>query len=168
MDFEEEVAMLVPWLRNLARRFCRDRMDMEDLVGDTLLKVLSNKDKYDGTKALKPWIRAIMQNTYITCYNRSQVVSFVSIEPFWNEDTGVMADEPIEYARSPTSDMAEMGDCVEAIRKTKAKSCCVDSLLRYIEGYSYEEIGKMYDIPIGTVRSRISTARALVRAELEV
>lgn len=66
MDFEKEVSEIYPWILRVARRFCRSMQDAEDLAGDTVYKMLINRDKFDVSKPLKPWCLAVMQNTYIT------------------------------------------------------------------------------------------------------
>lgn len=154
MDFENEVARLRPWLHGLAHRYYREVEDMEDLVSETICKALQNKNKYNGEKALKPWLETIMQNTYITLYNRARNVQFVRCDAEW---VGVSQESAEEYA--------ELRDMLDIINRCRGKSLCVDSLLKYMEGYSYEEIGNLYRIPVGTVRSRISAARSLIRKE---
>lgn len=156
MGLREEVAGLRPWLRTLARKYYTDKMDIEDLVSETICKTLSNCDKYDGKRALKPWMEAIMQNTYITSYNRDKVVQFVRTDT----SNSAMSGED-------TGSSVLLRDIMEAIERCGKRSCCVDSFLRYVEGYSYDEISKMYKIPVGTVRSRISTARTMIRNELD-
>lgn len=156
MDYDGEVVRLLPWLRSLARRYCSDRMDIDDLVGETVCKALCNRDKYDGKKAIKPWLEAIMQNTYITGYNRCKVVQFVRTDVSWTA-----------AGEGGAGDSVAMRDLREVIARCRKKSRCVESFIRYMEGYSYEEIGRMYGIPTGTVRSRISSARTMIRNELD-
>ena len=61
-DFNREIADLYPWLFKIARRYCSSVCDIEDLVGDTIYKVLSNKEKFKEGRALKPWCEVIMLN----------------------------------------------------------------------------------------------------------
>lgn len=139
----------------MARKYYNDSMDIEDLVGDTMYKALASKDRYDEDKPIKPWLEAIMQNTYITSYNRNQVVCFVRADVSWSavDDTD-------------TGSAVAVREITEAVSRCKKRSCCVDALVKYMEGYSYEEISAMYNIPHGTVKSRISAARAMIRKEL--
>ena len=156
MDFDVEVVRLIPWMLGMARRYCVDSMDAEDLVGDTLMKMLLNRDKYDSDKPLKPWCEAIMQNTFITSYNRKQTVQFVRSDLSWCAVSDIHSSDAI-YIR----------DIKEALDRCRQRSCCMDSVIKYAEGYSYDEIGSLLGIPVGTVRSRISSARSLLRKELD-
>lgn len=79
-DFNREIADLYPWLFKIARRYCSSVCDIEDLVGDTIYKVLSNKEKFKEGRALKPWCEVIMLNTYITAYNRRSLIRFVGCD----------------------------------------------------------------------------------------
>lgn len=157
MNFEDELVRLLPWMSGLAGRYCADKMDAEDLVGETVLKLIANRNRFDIRKPLKPWCEAIMQNTYITCYNRSQIVRFVRSDTTWSA-----------VSDNHANDSAYVRDILEAISRCRMKSCCVDCLIRYSEGYSYGEISDMLGIPVGTVRSRISFARMLLHKELEI
>ena len=70
MDFEKELSEIYPWILKVARKFCCSMQDAEDLAGDTVYKLLVNRDKFDCSKPLQPWCLIIMRNTYIIRYNR--------------------------------------------------------------------------------------------------
>ena len=56
-------------------KYCKNRMDAEDLAGETILKILSNKHSYDESKPFKPWCSVIMLNTYITS-SKSTIIHY--------------------------------------------------------------------------------------------
>ena len=117
MDFEKEVSEIYPWILRVAKRFCRSMQDAEDLAGDTVYKMLINRDKFDVSKPLKPWCLAVMQNTYITQYNRNSLIHFIGY------------DSAVENASSDyASNLAMFNDVLSAIRRCAQKSCCMDSL----------------------------------------
>ena len=156
MDFEKEVSEIYPWILRVAKRFCRSMQDAEDLAGDTVYKMLINRDKFDVSKPLKPWCLAVMQNTYITQYNRNSLIHFIGY------------DSAIENASSDyASNLAMFNDVVSAIRRCAQKSCCMDSLIYCAQGYSYDEISELLNVPAGTVRSRISFGRKMLYQELD-
>lgn len=80
MDFEKEIALLYPWIVKVARKYCWSIQDAEDLANDTVYKALLNKDKFESGRPLKPWCEVIMQNTYITNYNRKSIIRFVDYD----------------------------------------------------------------------------------------
>ena len=53
MDFEKELSEIYPWILRVARKFCCSMQDAEDLAGDTVYKLLVNRDKFDCSKPLR-------------------------------------------------------------------------------------------------------------------
>lgn len=155
MDFNSEIAKIYPWLLNTARKYYSSMYDIEDLVGDTICKVLCNKDKFEDGRDLKPWCEIIMRNTYITNYNRKSLIQFTTYDSCLDI-----------YSDHSTSDNTIAYDVISAIKRCNDRSCCIECVIYYAEGYSYEEISKKLNIPIGTVRSRISWGREMLKKEL--
>lgn len=155
MDFEKELSELYPWILRVAKKFCRSMQDAEDLAGDTVYKLLINQDKFDTSKPLKPWCLAVMQNTYITQYNRNSLIHFIEY------------DLEIEKISSDNaSSMLMFNDIIGVINRCAQKSRCIDSLVYCAQGYSYDEISELLNISVGTVKSRISFGRKILNQEL--
>ena len=73
---------------------------------------------------------------------------------------GDQTESPLDEVES-----RELGGAIErAIARLRYRSCI---LLRHVEGYSYEEIAKMLDLPLGTVKTYIHRARNELRVYLE-
>lgn len=140
------------WIVQSAYKFCRNRMDAEDLAEETIFKMLSNSNSFNEEKPFKPWCSVIMLNTYITAYNRDLLVYFEDEEKGRNEMSATDTDQQVGYS--------ELLDIVEFCR---GKSCSIDCVMMYARGYSYDEIAESMGIPVGTVRSRISYGRDLLR-----
>jgi len=141
MDFEKELSEIYPWILRVARKFCCSMQDAEDLAGDTVYKLLVNRDKFDCSKPLQPWCLIVMRNTYIIRYNRNSLIHF-------------------------TAHSILFDDLVSTIQRCAKKSRCIDSVMYYASGYSYDEISEILNIPVGTVRSRISSGRKMIWHEL--
>lgn len=155
MDFETEIALLYPWIVRVARKYCWSTQDAEDLANDTVYKALLNKDKFEIGRPLKPWCEVIMQNTYITSYNRKSIIRFVDYDDAFQVMSLRVASE-----------RTLLHEVLSVIRRCAFKSCCIECVLLSAKGYSYDEISQMLNIPITTVRSRISFGRELLRREL--
>ena len=71
MDFEKELSEIYPWILKVARKFCCSMQDAEDLAGDTVYKLLVNRDKFDCSKPLQPWmhIRLLKQRLKLWNWN---------------------------------------------------------------------------------------------------
>jgi len=62
--------------------------------------------------------------------------------------------------------MIMYNDIISVIRKCSQKSRCIDSVIYCAKGYTYDEISDFLHIPIGTVKSRISSGRKMIIQEL--
>lgn len=156
MDFEQELSKIYPWLLRVAKRFCWSVQDAEDLAGDTVYKLLANRDKFDCSKPLQPWCLIVMRNTYIIRYNRNSLIHFTGLNVI---EENVISD--------CTSHSILFDDLVSTIQRCAKKSRCIDSVVYYAKGYSYDEISEILNIPVGTVRSRISSGRKQLCQELK-
>lgn len=157
MDFDKELSKLYPWVLRIARKYCWSLQDAEDLAGEAIYKILLNRDKYDESKPLKPWCLVIMINTYITKYNHNSLIQFIGYD--------AILENSFSYN---TSDVTTLHDILSAIHRCARKSCCIDSVIYYAKGYSYDEISHILDIPVSTVRSRISFGRKILFQELNL
>ena len=72
-----------------------------------------------------------------------------------------------EYAPYQGNDYADQRASIDRllsiIRDCNRKSCCIECVLLYAKGYNYEEISDKIGIPVGTVKSRISAGRQMLR-----
>jgi len=140
-----------------------------DLVQETYLKAYRFIDKYDvGTNA-KAWLFKIMKNAFINDYRKK---SKQPTKIDYNEVVNFL-DEEKDATLSSYQDLREemfenlMGDEVtNAINSLPVDSRTV-ILLCDIEGFSYEEIAKIIDVPVGTVRSRLHRSRNMLKKKLQ-
>lgn len=168
--FEKEFYPHITALYNFAFRLTLQEDDANDLVQDTYLKAFRFIDSYlVGTNA-KAWLFKILKNSFINNFRRKtkqpEKVDYESIEPFYNNtDDG-------EVAGSVTTDLrtemfgSMVGDEVAGALNSLPVDFRVIILLCDLEGFTYEEIAKIIDIPIGTVRSRLHRARHMLKDKL--
>lgn len=154
---ENLVVRYFDWIERKARQYYSNRSDAEDLAGETIRKCLSNSEKFDNRFEFKPWAVSIMQNTYITDYNRRRKVFFSDI------------DERDEwYSPDRTDSRTAVNDILSLARGYRRERKCIRSMLLYAKGYSYDEIADIEDVPVGTVKSRVWKARNLLMQDLGV
>lgn len=156
-NFNDRLVSLYSWIKRQAYRYSSNDYDAEDLASETIYKLLRYRDKFDNKRDLKPWILSIMQNTYITDYNHRRCIPFVEVE-----------DNILSYSYIEPQSLISIKNIVSIVRKYARRSCCIESVLLYAKGYNYDEISRILDIPIGTVRSRISSGRKLLKEALEL
>lgn len=144
------------WIMQSAFKYCKNRMDAEDLAEETILKILTNKHQYDCNKPFKPWCSVIMLNTFITAYNHDSLIRFDDEDKAKNE-----------MSVFDTEQQVRLSEILGIIDDCRAKSCSVDCVMMYADGYSYDEIAYSMAIPVGTVRSRISYGRDILRKYID-
>lgn len=146
---ESLVLKNLSWIRGIARTFCRNRMDAEDLASETILKVLLNADKYDAGRSFRLWALVIMRNTF-----RSRVRNSGIVETFDKLPDGVHGGDPSTYAI--------VNECMNVVSECVKSSVGARSALLYAQGYSYNEIADMYGVTVNIVKSRIHHGRQLI------
>lgn len=165
--FETELLPHVGALQTFAYHLTYNQEDAADLVQDTYLKAYRFIDKYEKGTNAKAWLFKILKNAYINEYRkrvRQPVkVDFDDILPYHDTDD----DRITGY-----SDLREeifthmMGDEVTTAINSLPVDFRTVILLCDIEGFTYEEIASIIDVPIGTVRSRLFRARNLLKEKL--
>ncbi len=166
--FEEEFLPQIDALYTFAYHLTYNEEDANDLVQETYLKAYRFIDKYiEGTNA-KAWLFKILKNVFINQYRRkSKQPTKVDYEEVINyhdeEDTNYssyldMREEMFQHM---------MGDEVTNAINALPVDFRVVILLCDVEGFTYEEISKIIDIPIGTVRSRLHRARNMLKEKLK-
>ena len=165
--FEEEFLPQIEALYTFAFHLTYNEDDANDLVQETYLKAYRFIDKYiEGTNA-KAWLFKILKNAFINQYRKKSKqptkVDYEEIVSFHDEE---------DTSYSSFMDLREemfqgmMGDEVTNAINSLPVDFRVVILLCDIEGFTYEEISKIIDIPIGTVRSRLHRSRNMLKEKL--
>lgn len=166
--FEEEFMPQIDALYTFAYHLTYNEDDANDLVQETYMKAYRFIDKYiEGTNA-KAWLFKILKNAFINQYRRkTKQPTKVDYEEIINyhdeEDTNYSSY--MDLREEMFQDM--MGDEVTNAINALPVDFRVVILLCDIEGFTYEEISKIIDIPIGTVRSRLHRARNMLKEKLK-
>ena len=134
------------WMKGIARTFCRNRTDAEDLVGETILKVLLNADRFDAGKSFRLWVFVIMRNIL-----RNKMRNIGIVETYWN------IPDVIDCGDHSTRSMA--GELLSLIEEHAKSSVGIRSVLLYAQGYQYREIADMMGVTVNIVKSRILHGR---------
>jgi RNA polymerase sigma-70 factor, ECF subfamily len=144
---------------NYAMYLTGEREEANDLLQETFLKAYRFYDKYEEGTNAKAWLYRIMRNTYINEYRRvKRLPDLVEFDeqisaPYFSSE---VKRGPAEYEGELFGD-----EIASAIARLPEKFKSV-IMLRDVEDLPYEEIAEALDIPVGTVRSRLHRARALL------
>ena len=154
-------------LYNYALAIARNSDDAQDLVQETYFKAYKNYHQFEGGTNSKAWMFMILKNTFINNYRKLKRepsrVDYDEIEDIYENIKSEQSKDnnlDLDFYNNLFDD-----DLSSALAKLPEKMKEV-FLLCDLEGYSYDEISEIVDIPIGTVRSRLHRARKLLQDEL--
>lgn len=167
--FEQEVMPHIHTLFGAALRLTRSFCEAEDLVQETCLKAFRSFSQFEVGTNCKAWLFRILTNTFINKYRRKVKEKEILDNEFRNV-SGKEGDATEHFGKghTPESDFADRflsDEVLKALEKVPVDFRMV-VVLSDIYGYSYKEIAKRVDIPIGTVMSRLFRGRRLLQEQL--
>lgn len=163
--FEAAVLPHLDAAYNLARWLLRDEQSAQDVVQEAYLRAFRFFDGFRGDQDARPWLLGIVRNSCFT----------------WLRERG---REPVEFDEERDSEqrdpaLCEAIDGPERLLERKLERAQVNAavatltplfrevlILRELEAMSYDEIAQVAGIPVGTVMSRLSRARSMLRTAL--
>lgn len=164
--FEQIVHRYKDPLTNFVYHFLGNRIDAEDVIQETFLRVFKNKHLYRNIAKFSTWIYTIASNLAKTELRRRRRRRILSLSQMGYEDKDY--DLPDSHSSPEQIVSSEMKE--EIIRReiealpVKFREVVV---LRDIEEFSYEEISQILHIPIGTVKSRVNRGRLRLQKQLQ-
>lgn len=165
--FEKELMPFADSLYNFAYRLTYDEDDSNDLVQDTYLKAYRFFDSFEKGTNAKAWLFRILKNSFINDYRKKSKepskVDYQEVEQFYNSDD-TDQDHTVDLRAETVKDM--IGDEVANALNALDVDFRTIIILSDLEEFKYEEMAKILDIPIGTVRSRLHRARHMLKESL--
>lgn len=161
VTFENELMSVRPNLMNYAYQLTQCEDDAEDLVQETMYKILKNAQKFVTEHNFKGWAFTILKNIFINDYRkntkRKQINDITPNDYFLNLTT--------LYTQETPDALVSEKEILEVV------SSLPDELRipfnYYLQGYQYQEIAEKINIPLGTVKSRIYFARKKMQKHLK-
>lgn len=140
-----------------------NRHDAEDIVQETYLKAYRAFGTFKNGTSVKNWLTQILVNNVRDHFRKaSRTVQTVDIA----EGLGEITEEPVQIGPEQEICDGEIDPSLASALRSMPDTCLAPLLLREIHEASYHEIATILDIPMGTVMSRLSRARALLRKKL--
>ena len=157
-DFARLLEAENPRLRRYARALTRDAVRADDLVQSCLLRAVAKKHLWQVGTDLRAWLFTILHNQHVNDVRRAVREGItVSVEDV----------APMLTIQSNAAASLQLRDLERAIAALPEEQRQV-ILLVGLEGMRYEDVAKILDIPIGTVRSRLSRGRDMLRRLMEM
>lgn len=157
-SFRTETLALFGTVYRVARRLTSSAADAEDLTQETYARALGASESFRYGTNLKSWLFTILRNI-----NRNRlrdrareiiVVDGAAVDRFDGPDT---SDSP-EARLLRDAESCDLRAALDSLPTSLKETVW----LRDIEGWPYADIARRLDIPVGTVMSRLSRARALL------
>lgn len=148
MGIEQDIAAELPLLRRRALRLCHNSIDAEDLAQDAVVKALNGKASFQPGTNLRAWLMTILRNEFLTQRRRA----------------GRIVEDPDDFlttrlaSQSDTQAALEAKDAIAHLALMSEEHVRV--LMAAASGMTIESMAERENIPEGTVKSRVSRARA--------
>src|SRR5262245_24230839 len=171
--FEGTVLELLPDLFGTALRLTRKRADAEDLVADTVARAWSHLDELADRARLRGWLFRILTNAFLSA---RRIDARRGVHESLDDNEAGDSSSLFERLHAPILlwwGSPEQSFLDKLLREDLARA--VEALpepfrlvvvFADMHGCAYEEIAEMLNVPIGTVRSRLARARALLQKAL--
>lgn len=144
-------------LRRFAMRLCKAPAQADDLLQSTLLRAIEKRELFQSGTDVFKWTSKIMFNLFVSEYRRR-----TKFETRYDPEN-FMYTESIEASQETLMSLSEVEDAMKSLsddhRDVLVMVC--------VQGMQYQEVAEIMDIPLGTVRSRLSRAREQLGALLE-
>src|SRR5438874_9153028 len=163
-SFEREALVHLDSLYRVALRLTGNAAEADDLVQETMLKAYRARHQYERGTNGKGWLPTILRHAFINEYRRRTrhpgTVDLDAIEPFSvfeelqdDDPQGTFFDRIVD-----DEVLRAIDELPEQFRETV--------VLSDVEGLSYEEIARVLEVPVGTVKSRLFRARRMLQGKL--
>lgn len=154
-DFRRDLVGMLPKLRRFAMTLTRNAADADDLVQEACERAISRTHLWNGDGRLDSWLYAMTRNLWIDEVRKRKV----------RGGAGTMdAAERDELSVDAAGEKAVYLNQLHKMILSMPEGLATVFLLVNVEGHSYREAADILKIPIGTVMSRLSTARMRLAA----
>ncbi len=160
-DFGSLLVKQNSFLHKAAIKLTRNEADIDDLIQDTFFKALKNRKKFEMGTNIKGWLFTIMRNTFINkCRKKKFQNTFVdeTESKYYINSSALLVQASSESRFDNEYVLEQIAHIDKSYREI---------FMMHFEGYKYEEIANKFNIPLGTVKSRIFLARRKMKKELK-
>lgn len=159
--FSKKLVSLQSSLLHFAYSLTSNRDDAYDLLQDTTLKALDNRDKYIDNTNFKGWFFTIMRNIFINNYRRVVRNQTIVDQSDDLHLLNVVQDSGLDTPEGVFA-MHEINKCINSFNAEYREPFSM-----FVSGYKYHEIAEKMALPLGTVKSRIFFARKKLQMSLK-
>ena len=161
-DFQRDALQHLNALYNFAMYLTRNPPEADDLVQETYLRAFRFSHRFQTGTHLRAWLFQILRNTFLTFYRLREREAAIAENGVPDWDTPMFHDTPLDEGTA----MEAHTDLERAMRRLPEEFRTV-LLLAEVEGMPLEEVARVMECPVGTVKSRIFRAKERLRGLLK-
>lgn len=153
LEFNTQFTQLSSLLQAFAYNLTKNQEDAKDLYQETAYRAMTNRDKFRPGTNFKAWSFTIMKNIFINNYRKKVKANTImdSTDNLFYLNSGA---NTIDNSGDSNIMMKELTGMIDGLEE----SIRIPFLMHY-QGFKYQEIADYFDLPLGTVKSRIFFAR---------
>ncbi|WP_017443885.1 RNA polymerase sigma factor [Gayadomonas joobiniege] len=156
---KEQLKSLLPQLRRFAFALTGDADDADDLLQNTVLKLLKQPQDLDEHSLMK-WSFRVCKNLWIDEYRNRKVRTQASYSP---EVPEAISTEDSEQAQEKANTLKQVNHAMDLLPEDQRSVLALVAM----QGLSYRDTAEALKLPLGTVMSRLARARASVSQSLK-
>jgi len=164
-SFEQIVLMYQDKVYSLSLKLTGSAQDAEDLAQEVFVKAYRHITSFRGDSDFGTWLHRIALNTWLNQKRKKQPSMAFSLDEPIHSDDGEIKREIPDLSQEPEGVFLslQMSEKLQRAVESLPKDQKATILLREVEEYTYEEIARMKDCSVGTVKSRLARARNALR-----
>lgn len=153
LEFNTQFKNLSSMLQAFAYNLTKNTEDAKDLFQETAYRAMTNRDKFHPGTNLKAWLFTIMKNIFINNYRKKVKANTImdSTDNLFYINSGATTISNAGDSNIMVKELTQMIDGLE-------ESIRIPFMMHY-QGFKYQEIADHFELPLGTVKSRIFFAR---------
>lgn len=154
---QAELVKEMDHLRKFAWKLTSNGADADDLLQSTVLRAIEKKHLFQDDTNLFKWTSKIMFNLFVSNYRRK-----CKFETQYDPES-YLEKESIAAPQDSQVELSKVADAMERLSDDHKEIL----ILVCVQGMQYQEVAAMLEIPVGTVRSRLSRARENLQIMLD-
>lgn len=147
---------------NMALRYCGNSFDAEDILQEAMYIAFKSYDQLQDETKCKAWLLTILRRVYLKeiRQNSTRPVAVEDISCLPLMEHQIAGDHSLKFEKEETA--ATVRHCLSQLPENYQ----TPTLLYFMDEMSYQEIAETLEMPIGTVMSRLSRAKQLLKKKL--
>lgn len=166
--FTKEILKHADGLKRFAVSLCHNEHNAEDLVSETVLKAYENFQRLKDHSKLKSWLYKILYNQFVSVHRKHSRMKEVNIIGTGDDSFSLFEKLSVTGTEDPEKLFLQKLTALSIQTAIEELPLIFKQalVLSDMEQFSYQEISKIMEIPVGTVKSRIARARKQLERSL--